>query len=164
MMQRHVISVLVENQYGVLARVAGLFSARGFNIDSLTVGPTEDETVSRMTIVVVADDPILEQVVKQLRKLVTTIKVVDFVGKEHVSREMVFVRVQAEPGKRFEVMQIVETFRAQIVDISPKDMIIEFTGDEYKIQALIEVLRPYGIKDLARSGKVALARGMEYTR
>jgi acetolactate synthase-1/3 small subunit len=157
---RHIISALVENQHGVLAKVAGLFAARGFNIDSLTVGPTEDSTVSRMTIVTVADDDVLEQIVKQLRRVPTTVKVQDFIETPTVDRELVLVRVHAADGaKRVEVMDIVNVFRGKIVDLTPKDLTVEITGTDDKIQALLDCLRPYGIKEFARSGKVALARG-----
>ena len=157
---RHIISALVENQHGVLAKVAGLFAARGFNIDSLTVGPTEDPTVSRMTIVSIADDEILEQIVKQLRRIPTTVKVQDFVDTPTVHRELVLVRVHAAEGpRRVEVMDIVNVFRGKIVDLTPKDLTVEITGTDDKIQAILDCLRPYGLKEFARSGKVALARG-----
>ncbi|MBN1961307.1 MAG: acetolactate synthase small subunit [Deltaproteobacteria bacterium] len=156
---RHIISALVENQHGVLAKVAGLFAARGFNIESLTVGPTEDTTISRMTIGLLADDDTLEQVIKQLRRVPTTVKVQDFFDTPTIQRELVLIRVQAaESARRLEVMEIVNVFNGKVVDLTPKDLSAEFTGSEQKIQALIECLRPFGIKELARSGKVALAR------
>lgn len=156
---RHTISVLVENKFGVLARIAGLFSSRGFNIDSLTVGETDDPTVSRMTIVVKGDDRILEQVMKQLNKLIDVIKVSDLTKKDHVERELVLIKVTANTGRRPEIMEIVGIFRARIIDVNTEIMTVEVTGAETKIEALIELLKPYGIKELIRTGKVAVARG-----
>jgi acetolactate synthase-1/3 small subunit len=156
---RHIVSALVENEHGVLAKVAGLFAARGFNIESLTVGPTEDATVSRMTIVLLADDETLEQVVKQLRRVPTTIKVQDFLDAPMVQRELVLIRVQAaESSRRTEVLEVVNVFNGKVVDLTPKDLTAEFTGSEEKILAIADCLRSYGIKELVRSGKVALAR------
>ncbi|MEW5767604.1 MAG: acetolactate synthase small subunit [bacterium] len=156
---RHTISVLVENKFGVLARIAGLFSSRGFNIDSLTVGETEDPTVSRMTIVVKGDDRILEQVMKQLHKLIDVIKVTDLTKKDHVERELVLIKVAADTSKRPEIMEIVGIFRARIIDVNTEIMTVEVTGAETKIEAIIELLKPYGIRELIRTGKVAVARG-----
>ena len=155
---RHTISALVENRFGVLARIAGLISSRGFNIDSLSVGETEDPTVSRMTILVKGDDRILEQVMKQLNKLVDVIKVLDLTGQHVTERELLLIKVSTNSGNRSEVIQIVDVFRANIVDMSPAGLTVEATGDEDKINAIISMLRPFGIKEIARTGKVALAR------
>lgn len=155
---RHTISVLVENKPGVLARVAGLFSSRGFNIESLTVGETEDTTVSRMTIVVSGDDIILEQITKQLNKLIDTIKVLDLTEKSFINRELALVRVTAKSNQRAEMMQIIDVFRAKIVDISPETFTVEVTGSEDKVNALINLLKPYGIKEMVRTGTVAISR------
>jgi acetolactate synthase-1/3 small subunit len=158
-MMRHTISVLVENKSGVLARVAGLFSGRGYNIDSLNVAETEDATVSRMTIVARGDDRVLEQITKQLNRLVDVIKVTDLTSEDHVDRELVMIKVSAQPGNRSEIIHIADIFRANIVDVSHETLIIRVTGDEDKIEAMINILGPYGIKEIARSGKVAIARG-----
>jgi len=156
-MERFVISVLVENKFGVLARVAGLFSARGFNIDSLAVGETEDPEVSRMTIVVDADERILEQIKKQLNKLIDVIKVQDLTGSDFVDRELILLKVNAENTKvREKIIQIVDSTGAEVVDIGKKTLTIEETGDEHRIKAFIELLRPYGIVEIARTGKIAL--------
>lgn len=155
---RHTISVLVENKPGILARVAGLFSSRGFNIQSLTVGETEDATISRMTIVVSGDDIILEQITKQLNKLIDTIKVLDLTGGKFINRELALIRVNITPNARAEIMQIVDIFRAKIVDISPKTFTVEITGTEDKVNALINLLKPYGIKEMVRTGTVAISR------
>ncbi|MEW6770395.1 MAG: acetolactate synthase small subunit [Bacillota bacterium] len=156
---RHTLAVLVENNPGVLARVAGLFRRRGFNIESLTVGETEDPAVSRMTIVVEGDERVLEQVTKQLRKLIEVLKVQDITKEEHVDRELVLLKVNAEPARRAEIIQIVEIFRAHIVDIGRKTLIVEVTGDEGKVRALVNALEPFGIRELVRTGKVAMLRG-----
>ncbi|MCL0107721.1 acetolactate synthase small subunit [Peptococcaceae bacterium] len=155
----HTLAVLVENSPGVLARVAGLFSRRGFNIESLAVGKTDDPTVSRMTIVVDCDSRTLEQVTKQLHKLIDVIKISDITQDAHVERELVLIKVHAERAHRIEVMQIVEIFRARVVDYSPKSLIIEATGSAEKLNALIDTLRPYVISELVRTGKVAITRG-----
>ena len=155
---RHTISVLVENKFGVLARVAGLFSGRGYNIESLSVAPTEDEQISYMTIVTRGEDRIIEQVLKQLNKLVDVIKVQDLTGKPFVEREMVFLKVVTDGDKRSEVMRLVDIFRARIVDASSKGFIIEITGTEDKIQALVDLLKPLGLKEIARTGSVAMLR------
>jgi acetolactate synthase-1/3 small subunit len=157
--RKHTISVLVENRFGVLSRVAGLFSARGYNIESLSVGETLDPTVSRMTIVVHGDEFIIEQVMKQLHKLIDVIKVTDLTDEDHVDRELILIRVNAEPQHRAEIMRTADIFRAKIVDVSPVSFTIEATGDEGKLEALIELLRPMGIQELVRTGKVAIARG-----
>ncbi|MCK9554646.1 acetolactate synthase small subunit [bacterium] len=156
---KHTISALVENKSGVLARIAGLFSARGFNIDSLAVGETQDAAISRMTIVVRGDDAVLEQVCKQLNKLVDVIKVQDFAGKDFVDRELILLKVSTDGKTRHEVLQIVEIFRAKIIDIKAKSMTIEATGSDSKVDAIIDMLKPFGIKELARTGKIAIARG-----
>jgi len=157
-MKKHTISALVENHFGVLARVAGLFSSRGFNIDSLSVGETEDPTVSRMTIVVKGDDRILEQVMKQLNRLVDVIKVTDLTTQDFVDRELVLIKVNTNKTARSEIMEIADVFRARIVDISPTTVTVEATGTEDKINAIFGMLRPFGIKEIARTGKVALLR------
>ncbi len=156
---RHVISALVENQAGVLASVAGLFSSRGFNIDSLAVGETEDPSASRMTIVTHGDDQIIEQIIKQLRKLIYVIKVQDLTEDEHVERDLVLVKVSAGPARRQEVCQVAEIFRAKIIDVGQNDMILELAGDESKVAAMLQLLRPYGIKEVVRTGSVGMARG-----
>jgi len=155
---KHIISVEVENRFGVLARITSLFSARGFNIDSLAVGETEDPTISRITMVVPGDDQIIEQVIKQLRKLIDVIKVVDLTNQPIIARELVMVRVKARGQERDEIMRLAEIFRAHIVDVHPESFTLEVTGTEDKIQALLTLLKPFGIKKLVRTGKVALAR------
>ncbi len=160
---RHILAVLVENNPGVLTRVAGLFSRRGYNIDSLTVGRTESAQISRMTIVVEGDDLVLEQVTKQLHKLIDVIKINDITSEQYVDRELVLIKVGADPSVRGEIMQIVDIFRARIVDIGRRTLIIECTGDEGKINAVIESLKPFGIKELVRTGKVAMLRGQKFT-
>ncbi len=157
--RKHTIAIQVENKFGVLSRVAGLFSARGYNIESLSVGETLDPTVSRMTIVVRGDEFIIEQVTKQLHKLIDVIKVTDLTDESHVERELVLIRVNAEPQHRAEIMRTADIFRARIVDVTPQSFTIEATGDEGKLGALIELLRPMGIQELVRTGKVAIARG-----
>jgi len=155
---KHTISLLVENKFGAFNRIAGLFAGRGFNIDSLTGGPTDDPTVSRMTIVTHGDDAIIEQIIKQLNKLIDTIKVVDLTYDSFVERELVLIKVTSKPETRSEIMQIVEIFRAKIVDISPKTLTIEATGSEQKVTAIIKMLKPFGIREIARTGQVALKR------
>jgi len=156
---KHTISVLVENEFGVLSRVAGLFSGRGFNIESLSVAPALDPTISRMTIVTSGDDQVLEQITKQLNKLIDTIKIIDFTGQDFIEREMGMIKVTAEEGTRAEVLRIVDIFRAKVVDVTPRSYTIEVTGSPSKIDAVIELLRPMGIKELVRSGPVVLGRG-----
>jgi acetolactate synthase-1/3 small subunit len=156
---RHTISVLVENEFGVLARVAGLFSGRGFNIESLSVAETLDPTVSRITLVTRGDDQVLEQIEKQLNKLLNVIKVTDFTQTEHVERELVLIKVAAEERTRGELTSIVDIFRAKIVDVSRQSYVVEITGTEDKVNALIELLKPLGIKEIVRTGKVAMFRG-----
>ena len=158
---KHIISILVENKFGVLARIAGLFSARGFNIDSLAVGETEDPSTSRMTIVVRGDDRILEQISKQLHKLIDVIKVQDLTKEDYIERELVLIKVSAFGPKRSEVMQIVDVFRAKIIDVNPKTVTVEITGDRDKIKAMLDLLAPFGIKEIARTGCIAMARRMK---
>jgi acetolactate synthase I/III small subunit len=157
--RKHTVSVLVENRFGVLSRVAGLFSARGYNIESLSVGETLDPAVSRMTLVVRGDEFVIEQVMKQLHKLIDVIKVSDLTDDRHVERELVLVRVNAEPQHRAEILRTADIFRAKVIDVTPISFILEATGDEMKIEALIELLRPMGIQELVRTGKVAITRG-----
>ncbi|MBI2166852.1 MAG: acetolactate synthase small subunit [Candidatus Omnitrophica bacterium] len=158
---KHTISVLVENHFGVLAHVAGLFSARGFNIDSLAVGETEDPTVSRMTIIAQGDDRTIEQITKQLNKLIDVIKVQDLTEEEKISRELVLIKAQTGAQNRSEVLQIVNTFRAKVVDVNPHSITVEVTGNEEKIDAILELLRPFGIKEVVRTGTIALSRKSE---
>jgi acetolactate synthase-1/3 small subunit len=155
---RHTISVLVENKFGVLTRIAGLFSGRGYNIDTLNVAPTQDPSTSRMTIVTRGDDATLEQIVKQLNKLVDVLKVTDFREGEYVDRELVLAKVNVDSKSRAEVMQITDIFRAKIVDVQPKTLTIEITGDESKIEKFLELMKTFGIVELTRTGKVALPR------
>ncbi len=155
----HTISVLVSNRFGVLSRISGLFSGRGFNIESLNVAETNDPNVSRMTIVTRGDDHKVEQVTKQLNKLVDIIKVVDLTDEKFVDREIVLIKMNAEPRVREEILRIVEIFRAKIVDVSSSTYTIEITGDEGKINGIQDLLRPLGIKEMVRSGRIALSRG-----
>ena len=156
---RHVITLLVENEFGVLARIAALFSGRGFNIESLCVAETLDPTVSTMTIVTHGDDQIIEQVFKQLNKLISIIKVVDLVDKDFVEREMVLVKVSATAGTREEILRVVDIFRGKVIDVGSKTYTIEVTGDEKKIDAILALLKPLGIKEMVRTGHVAMVRG-----
>ena len=155
---RHTISVLVENKFGALTRIAGLFSGRGYNIDTLNVAPTQDASASRMTIVTRGDDATLEQIVKQLNKLVDVLKVIDFRDGEYVDRELALVKVAVDSMSRAEAMQITDIFRAKIVDVQPKTVTIEITGSEDKVEKFIDLMRAFGIVDLTRTGKVAMAR------
>jgi acetolactate synthase-1/3 small subunit len=157
---RHTISVLVENEFGVLSRVSGLFSGRGFNIESLSVAETQDPTVSRMTIVTSGNDQIVEQILKQLNKLVSVIKVVNLTDKDTVDRELVLIKVNADPETKAEVLRLVDIFRAKIVDVAIRCYTIEMTGDEEKVNALLQLLKPLGIREIVRTGRVAIARGM----
>ena len=156
---RHVISILVENEFGVLARVAGLFSGRGFNIESLSVAETLDPTVSRITLVTRGDDQVVEQIGKQLNKLICVIRVGDFTETEHVERELVLIKVAADATTRGELANIVDIFRAKIIDVSRESYVVEITGAEDKVNALIELLKPLGILEIVRTGKVAMYRG-----
>lgn len=155
---RRIISVLVENKSGVLARIAGLFSARGFNIESLSVGETEDRQISRMTIVVSGDERILEQVEKQLNKLIDVIKVSDYSNVPHLERDLALFKINSDKSKRSEIFQMVNVFRAKIVDVSSDSIIVEITGDENKIEAFVRMIQPFGIKEMIRAGVVSMAR------
>jgi len=156
---RHTISVLVENEFGVLARVAGLFSGRGFNIESLSVAETLDPTVSRITLVTRGDDQALGQIEKQLDKLINVIQVTDFTETQHVERELVLIKVAADERTRSELINVVDVFRGKIIDVSRRSYVIEITGSEDKIDAFIELLGPIGILEIVRTGKVAMFRG-----
>ncbi len=156
---RHTISVLVKNEFGVLSRVSGLFSARGFNIESLTVAPTLDPKFSRMTIITEGNEQIIEQILKQLRKLIDVIKVSDLTGKQFVERELTLIKVTAEEKTRAEVLRIVDIFRSKVVDVTPKTFTVEVTGTQDKIDAMIGLLKPMGIREIVRTGKVAIPRG-----
>jgi len=155
---KHIISALVENKPGVLAHVSGMFAARGFNIDSLVVGRTEDPKLSRMTIVVIGDDRILEQVRKQLGKIIPVVKVLDYVGKPVVARDLMLISISAPPEKRPEIFPLIEMFRGRVVDIGHKTITVEVSGPETKMEAFIETCKPYGIKSLARTGTIAMPR------
>lgn len=155
---RHTISVLVENKFGVLTRVAGLFSGRGYNIDTLNVAPTLDPNVSRMTIVTRGDDSTLEQINKQLYKLVNVIEVIDFREGEYVDRELILVKVSVNGKTRSDVMQITDIFRAKIVDVQAKSLTIELTGGEAKVEKFLDLMKPFGVLEITRTGKVALPR------
>ncbi len=156
---QHIISVLVENKFGVLSRVSGLFSGRGFNIESISVGTTLDPTVSQITIVTKGDDRIIEQIIKQLNKLIDVIKVVDLTEKNYIVRETALIKIHtSRPEDRSEALRITEIFRAKVVDSTPSTYTIEITGDEDKINAIINLLRPLGIKEIVRTGKIAIAR------
>ena len=156
---RHVLSVLVQNQPGVLAHISGMFASRGFNIDSLAVGETENPELSRMTIVIKGDDAVLEQVRKQLSKILTVVKGQDMSCMNYVERDLMLIKVRATSSQRAEIGQLVETFRGRLVDISPESLVIELDGQEGKIEAFIELMRNYGIIELARTGRIALVRG-----
>jgi len=156
---KHTISVLVNNQPGVLQRVSGLFGRRGFNIESITVGESEEKGLSRMVIVTTGDEKTLEQVSKQLYKLIDVIKVVDLSANPMVARELALIKVSAEPSARPEILGVVETFRAAVVDIGPSSLIVQVVGDSEKIDAMVELLKPYGIRELSRTGATAMIRG-----
>ena len=158
---KHTISVLVRNEFGVLSRVSGLFSGRGYNIDSLCVAETNDPGLSRMTIVSSGSDEIIEQILKQLNRLIDVIKVIDLNEFQHVDRELIMIKVSAEEAYRAEILRIVDIFRGKIVDVSTKSFIIEVTGDEGKINAILDLLRPMGIKEVARTGKIAMQRAVQ---
>jgi acetolactate synthase-1/3 small subunit len=157
--RKHTIAVQVENKFGVLSRVAGLFSARGYNIESLSVGETLDPSISRMTLVVRGDEFVIEQVIKHLYKLVDVIKVTDLTDESRVERELVLIRVNAEPQHRAEILRTADIVRAKVIDVTPLTFTLEATGDEEKLDAFIELLRPTGIQEIVRTGKVAIARG-----
>jgi acetolactate synthase-1/3 small subunit len=161
---RHTISVLVNNQPGVLQRVSGLFGRRGFNIESITVGEAEEPGLSRMIVVTTGDDKTLEQVSKQLYKLIDVIKVINLSSNPMVARELILLKVGADPSQRHEITGIVEPFRASVVDMGLSTMIIQATGDTDKIDALIELMRPYGIREISRTGVSAMARGNSFVK
>ncbi len=158
---KHVISVLVENKFGVLARISGLFSARGFNIDSLAVGETDDPTVSRMTIVAEGNESTLEQITKQLHKLIDVIKVQDITNQDYIDRELMLIKVNAGKKDRAKLIQIVDTFKANIIDVNPETLSIEIAGEQSKIDAIMELLAPFGIREIVRTGRIAMARKKE---
>lgn len=158
---RHVISALVINEPGVLANVAGMFAARGFNIDSLVVGRTEKPDMSRMTIVVTGDDNMLDQVRKQLAKLVPVANVIDYEGSAYIERDLALIKVNVTPEHRGEVVEIVNLFRARVVDVATESIVVELAGTEDKIEAFLELMEPYGIAEMARTGVIAMARGMQ---
>jgi acetolactate synthase-1/3 small subunit len=161
---RHVLSAVVQNVPGVLAHISGMLASRGYNIDSLAVGETEDPHFSRMTFVVVGDDSVLEQVRKQLEKIVTVVRVLDISSKDFVERDLMLVKVAvASGGMRSEVKELVEIFRGRIVDVGPEELMIEISGQERKIEAFIELMRPFGIKELVRTGRIAMVRGARRT-
>jgi acetolactate synthase I/III small subunit len=156
---RHVLCALVQNVPGVLSHIAGMLASRGYNIDSLAVGETEDPHLSRMTFVVVGDDAVLEQVRKQLEKIVTVVRVDDIGGQDHVERDLMLLKVATRNGARSEIHELVEIFRGRIVDVAPEMVMIEMSGQERKIEAFIEMMRPFGILELVRTGRIAMARG-----
>ena len=158
---KHIISSLVQNEAGVLAHISGLFAGRGFNIDSLTVGETDDPAVSRMTIVTEGDEQTLEQIIKQLRKVVTVLKVFDFSGQSHVERDLMLIKVHAASGRRGEIVELVNLFRGRVVDVATSELTVELSGPEDKINAFIALVRPYGIKELCRTGRIAMLRGQK---
>ena len=158
---RHVLSALVHNVPGVLSHIAGMLASRGYNIESLAVGETEDAQLSRMTFVVVGDDRVLEQVRKQLEKVVTVVQVDDISSQDHVERDLMLLKVAAPPGKRSEVRELIEIFRGRIVDVAPEMVMIEISGQERKIEAFIEMMRPFGIIELVRTGRIAMVRGQK---
>ena len=155
---KHILSILVENKPGVLSRVTGLISRRGFNIDSLSVGPTEDPTMSRITIIVKADDVAYEQITKQLHKLVSVYKITDLTDEDAIERELALFKVSAPPDRRHEIIEIANVFRANIVDVGKNSLTIEATGDESKLGAMEDLFRAYGLKQLVRTGKIAMSR------
>ena len=157
-LHKHTISVLLENKFGALNRVAGMFAAKGYNLESITVGPTEDPSISRMTLVVRGDDSIIEQIIKQLNKLIDTLKVVDLTYESFMERELALIKIGTTKENRPEIMQIVEIFQAKIIDISHKTVTVEATGSGQKVDAIVKMLKPFHIKELARTGRVALKR------
>ena len=161
--RRHILTLLVENRIGVLARIAGLIAAKGYNIDSVSVGETMDNSVSRITIVVHGDEWVIEQVVKQMNRLIDVIKVVDLTEDEFVEREMILVRINAETANRAEILRIADIFRAKIVDVTLRTYTLEASGDEDKVRALLELLRPFGIQEFVRTGRIAIARASKAT-
>lgn len=161
MERKHTITVLVENHFGVLARVSGMFSARGYNINSLCVGETEDPAISRMTVVVRGDDNVVAQIVQQLNKLVDVIEVFDLTKEKFVERELVLVKVRVTEGQRHEIVEMASIFRAKVIDVSFEYITVEVTGAEGKIAAFIDMMRPFGIQELVRSGEIAIARAIQ---
>jgi len=161
---RHVISVLVDNEAGVLSRIADLFSGRGYNIESLSVAPTLDPAESKMVIATIGDDQVMEQIKKQLNKLINVIKVVDYTGKKSVEREMLLIKVKAEDKSRAEVLRMAEIFRAKVVDVSPESYTLELTGNKDKLQGFVDILSPIGIVDFIRTGAVVMDREMQKRR
>ncbi len=161
---RHVLSALVQNVPGVLSHISGMLASRGYNIDSLAVGETEDPHLSRMTFVVVGDDRVLEQVRKQLEKIVTVVRVDDIGSQEHVERDLMLIRVAASEGRRGEISELVDIFRGRIVDVAPEMVMIELSGQETKLEAFIEMMRPLGIIELVRTGRIAMVRGSEHKK
>ena len=160
---RHVLSALVQNVPGVLSHISGMLASRGYNIDSLAVGETEDPHLSRMTFVVVGDDTVLEQVRKQLEKVVTVVRVDDISSQEHVERDLMLLKVAAPAGRRGEISELVDIFRGRIVDVAPEMVMIELSGQEQKLVAFIEMMRPFGIVELVRTGRIAMVRGIRGT-
>ena len=157
---RHVLSAVVQNVPGVLAHISGMLASRGYNIDSLAVGETENPNLSRMTFVVVGDDTVLEQVRKQLEKIVTVVQVIDISSQEHVERDLMLIKVRTPPGvRRSEIRELAEIFRGRIVDVAPEDVVVEISGQERKIEAFIDLMRPFGIVELVRTGRIAIVRG-----
>lgn len=161
---RHVLSALVQNQPGVLSHIAGMLASRGYNIDSLAVGETEDPLLSRITFVVIGDDRQLEQVRKQLEKIVTVVQVIDISREAFVERDLMLIKVDATPERRAELRGLVQDFRGRVVDVSPEHLIIEVSGQESKVEAFIDLMRPYGIRELARTGRIALVRSSRPVR
>ena len=158
---RHVLSALVQNVPGVLAHVAGMFASRGYNIDSLAVGETEDPHLSRMTFVVVGDGNVLSQVRKQLQKIVTVVRVDDVSAREFVERDLMLLKVKADRGKRSEISELCQIFRGRVVDVAPEQVIVEISGQEKKVEAFVDLMRPYGIVELVRTGRIAMVRGID---
>jgi acetolactate synthase-1/3 small subunit len=156
---RHVLSAIVQNVPGVLAHISGMLASRGYNIDSLTVGETETPSLSRMTFVVMGDDNVLDQVRKQLAKIVTVVKVVDISSQEYVERDLMLIKVRAEHGKRSEIRELADVFRGRIVDVADGEVVVEISGQEKKVEAFIDLMRPFGIVELARTGRIAMVRG-----
>jgi acetolactate synthase I/III small subunit len=163
-LMRHVLSATVQNVPGVLAHVAGMFASRGFNIDSLAVGETDDPRLSRMTFVVVGDDRVLEQVRKQLEKIVTVVRVDDVSSRDHVERDLMLIKVKVKPGQRSEIRELAEIFRGRVVDVAPEEVTIEIAGKEKKIEAFIDLMRPFGIIELVRTGRIAIVRTIDRKR
>ncbi|ADH85430.1 acetolactate synthase small subunit [Desulfurivibrio alkaliphilus] len=159
---KHTISVLLQNKPGVLSRVTGLFSGRGFNIDSLSVAETLEKDVSCLTLVTHGDEAIIEQITKQLHKLIDVIKVTDMAEHDHVEREMAMIRIKAEAGTRAEVLRVIDIFRGKVVDVSPKSYVVEVTGSKSKVQAIIDILRPIGIQEIVKTGALAITRGKKF--